>query len=81
METNLSIMYAPLDLVEKVTGRRTHSRTNSYPATASAELLTRLTSVTDSFVPLQMAVDVTVPGMSPEQAAKGGQEQMEQLFA
>jgi hypothetical protein len=37
--------------------------------------------VTDSFVPLQMAVDVTVQGMSPEQAAKRGQEQMEQLFA
>jgi len=58
-----------------------NSRTNWYPATASAELLTKLTSVTDSLVPLQMAVDVTVQGMSPEQAAKRGQEQMEQLFA
>lgn len=58
-----------------------NARTNWYPAAASAELLTRLTAVTDSFVPLQMAVDVTVQGMSPEQAAKRGQEQMEQLFA
>jgi ABC-type glycerol-3-phosphate transport system substrate-binding protein len=57
-----------------------NARTNWYPATATAELLTRITSVTDSFVPLQMAVDVTLQGMSPAQAAKRAQEQMEQLF-
>ena len=58
-----------------------NARPNWYPAPASAELLTKITSVGDTFVPLQMAVGVTVEGMSPEQAAKRGQEQMEQLFA